>query len=480
MDEKQRIWNSVLGEIELNISKPQFNTWIKNTYPISMDESEIVICVPSAFTRNWLENKFNLTILNSIQKITGSVKKVRYVVQNTPKPNSKSIKSVINLKNQELESQKENESENNISNSVKDEPKQINNFNPIRRPTGISLLKDTYTFENFIVGSSNELAHAAAQSVANEPGTRYNPLFIYGGVGLGKTHLIQAIANKLVKNNKNILYVTSDVFISDLMNSLKNGKMEDFKARHRAVDLLIIDDIQFIGGKEATQYEVFNTFNELYAHNKQIVFTSDRPPSAIKTLNDRLKSRFEGGMIVDVAIPEFETRVAILKSKCIQKNFSLSDDIIYVIAERIKSNVRELEGALNKIIARVQLLNTQITPELVDKLIEGGQIHSQRIVNTDTILNVVAEHFHIKKEDILSKSRKQDIAVPRQIAMYLIREELKLTFPNIGEALGGKDHSTVIHAWNKIKKDLVSNYTLEQDITIIKNKLYNEENPENS
>ena len=477
MDEKQRVWNSVLGEIELNISKPQFNTWIKNTYPISMDESEIVICVPSAFTRDWLENKFNLTILNSIQKITGSVKKVRYVVQNNPKPSSKSIKSVINLKDQELQAQKDSITENNTTDN---NSKAKNNTFTRPKATGTSLLKDTYTFENFIVGSSNELAHAAAQSVANEPGTRYNPLFIYVGVGLGKTHLIQAIANKLVKNNKNILYVTSDVFISDLMNSLKNGKMEDFKARHRAVDLLIIDDIQFIGGKEATQYEVFNTFNELYAHNKQIVFTSDRPPSAIKTLNDRLKSRFEGGMIVDVAIPEFETRVAILKSKCIQKNFDLADDIVYVIAERIKSNVRELEGALNKIIARVQLLNTKITPELVDKLIEGGQIHSQRIVNTDTILNTVAEHFHIKKEALLSKSRKNDIAVPRQIAMYLIREELKLTFPNIGEAFGGKDHSTVMHAWNKIKKDLVSNYTLEQDINIIKNKLYNEENPENS
>ncbi|MEX0595277.1 MAG: chromosomal replication initiator protein DnaA [Candidatus Paceibacterota bacterium] len=478
MDEKQRVWNSVLGEIELNISKPQFNTWIKNTYPISMDDSEIVICVPSSFTRNWLENKFNLTILNSIQKITGSVKKIRYVVQNN-KSNSKSIKSVINLKDQTLQSQKEAMSEESVANNAFN-PENSGGFVQAARPNGVSLLKDNYTFENFIVGSSNELAHAAAQSVANEPGTRYNPLFIYGGVGLGKTHLIQAIANKLLKNNKNILYVTSDVFISDLMNSLKNGKMDDFKARHRAVDLLIIDDIQFIGGKEATQYEVFNTFNELYAHNKQIVFTSDRPPNAIKTLNDRLKSRFEGGMIVDVAIPEFETRVAILKSKCIQKNFVLSDEIIYVIGDKIKSNVRELEGALNKIIARVQLLNTKITPELVDKLIEGGQIHSQRIVNTDMILDIVASYFHIKKEDLLSKSRKKDIASPRHIAMYLIREELKLTFPNIGESLGGKDHSTVIHAWNKIKKDINSNYTLEQDITIIKNRLYNEENPENS
>jgi chromosomal replication initiator protein len=480
MDEKQRVWNSVLGEIELNISKPQFNTWIKNTYPISMDEKEIVICVPSAFTRDWLENKFNVTILNSIQKITGSIKRVKYVVQNTQKQSPKAIQSVINLKDKELKEKKfqieeKQNTENTNPNYQYAEPTIIP-----AKPSGTALLKDNYTFENFIVGSSNELAHAAAQSVANEPGTRYNPLFIYGGVGLGKTHLIQAIANSLNKKNKNILYVTSDVFISDLMNSLKNGRMEDFKARHRAVDLLIIDDIQFIGGKEATQYEVFNTFNELYAHNKQIVFTSDRPPSAIKTLNDRLKSRFEGGMIVDVAIPEFETRVAILKSKCIQKSFHLDDDIIYVIAERIRSNVRELEGALNKIIGRVQLLGTKVTPELVDKLIEGGQIHSQRIVNSDMILDTVAEHFHITKEDILSKSRKKDIAIPRQIAMYLIREELKLTFPNIGELLGGKDHSTVMHAWNKVKKDIVTNYSLEQDITLIKNKLYNEENPVNS
>ena len=480
MDEKQRVWNSVLGEIELNISKPQFNTWIKNTYPISMDEKEIVICVPSAFTRDWLENKFNVTILNSIQKITGSIKRVKYVVQNTQKQSPKAIQSVINLKDKELKEKKskieeKQNTENTNPNYQYAEPTIIP-----AKPSGTALLKDNYTFENFIVGSSNELAHAAAQSVANEPGTRYNPLFIYGGVGLGKTHLIQAIANSLNKKNKNILYVTSDVFISDLMNSLKNGRMEDFKARHRAVDLLIIDDIQFIGGKEATQYEVFNTFNELYAHNKQIVFTSDRPPSAIKTLNDRLKSRFEGGMIVDVAIPEFETRVAILKSKCIQKSFHLDDDIIYVIAERIRSNVRELEGALNKIIGRVQLLGTKVTPELVDKLIEGGQIHSQRIVNSDMILDIVADHFHINKADILSKSRKKDIAIPRQIAMYLIREELKLTFPNIGELLGGKDHSTVMHAWNKVKKDIVNNYSLEQDITLIKNKLYNEENPVNS
>jgi chromosomal replication initiator protein len=480
MDEKQRVWNSVLGEIELNISKPQFNTWIKNTYPISMDEKEIVICVPSAFTRDWLENKFNVTILNSIQKITGSIKRVKYVVQNTQKQSPKAIQSVINLKNKELKEKKSKIEEKEKTPSANPHYQYAEPTIILDRPSGTALLKDNYTFENFIVGSSNELAHAAAQSVANEPGTRYNPLFIYGGVGLGKTHLIQAIANSLNKKNKNILYVTSDVFISDLMNSLKNGRMEDFKARHRAVDLLIIDDIQFIGGKEATQYEVFNTFNELYAHNKQIVFTSDRPPSAIKTLNDRLKSRFEGGMIVDVAIPEFETRVAILKSKCIQKNFHLDDVIIYVIAERIRSNVRELEGALNKIIGRVQLLGTKVTPELVDKLIEGGQIHSQRIVNSDMILDIVADHFHINKADILSKSRKKDIAIPRQIAMYLIREELKLTFPNIGELLGGKDHSTVMHAWNKVKKDIVNNYSLEQDITLIKNKLYNEENPVNS
>lgn len=469
MDDKQRIWNSVLGEIELNISKPQFNTWIKNTYPLSMDEHEIVICVPSAFTRDWLQNKFNVTILNSIQKITGDIKNVRYVVQSSQTKSKQSIQSVINLKEKHIEKQHPRHS------LQPDHAEKSSSHNITQAPTLGTLIKDTYTFDTFIVGSSNELAYAAAQCVAQEPGTRYNPLFIHGGVGLGKTHLIQAVANHLLKQGKKILYVTSDMFITDLMNSLKNGNMESFKSKHRAVDLLIIDDIQFIGGKEATQYEVFNTFNELYAYNKQIIFTSDRPPNAIKTLNDRLKSRFEGGMIVDVSIPEFETRMAILKSKCIQKNFILSDEILAIVAENIKSNVRELEGALNKIIARVQLLGNTVTPDMVYKIIEGAQVHTQRTVNEESIITTVTEHFHITRDGVMSKSRKKDLAYPRQIIMYLFREELKLTFPNIGDLLGGRDHTTVMHAYSKIKGDIESDYRLEQELSMIKNKLYNDD-----
>jgi chromosomal replication initiator protein len=239
--------------------------------------------------------------------------------------------------------------------------------------------------------------------------------------------------------------------------------------------VLIIDDIQFIAGKEKTQEEVFNTFNELYAHNKQIIITSDRPPNAIKALNDRLKSRFEGGMIADVVLPDFEMRVAILKQKSLEKNFDVSDEILKIIAERVKSNVRELEGALNKIIARVQLLNTTVTKEMVDKIIEGGQMHTQRTINENIIMEVVGKHFNITEEELLSKSRKKDIAYPRQILMYLLREDLKLTFPNIGQIIGGRDHTTVMHAYDKIKKGVAGDYAVEQEVSMIRNKLYNEE-----
>lgn len=473
MDEKQRVWNSVLGEIELNISKPQFNTWIKNTYPISMDEHEIVICVPSSFTREWLQNKFNTTIANSIQKITGKMKYVRYVIQeqSVAEQQKDNIKAVINLKDKQFQKQytpEDPESDAHLSGS---------DMNPLHstRSTERGMIKVDYTFDNFIVGSSNALAHAAAQSVAHNLGEQYNPLFIYGGVGLGKTHLIQAVANEVSQQGKNVVYTTSDAFISDLMKSIEKKEMESFKKRYKSIDLLIIDDIQFIRGKEGTQYEIFNTFNELYSHSKQIIFTSDRPPSSIQQLSDRLKSRFEGGMIVDIALPEFETRVAILQSKCEQKEVEIDEEILRIIAEKIKSNVRELEGALNKIIARIQLLGSEITPKVVSNLIEGGQIHSKRILTEDVIINGVVDYFDITREEILSKTRRKDISYPRQILMYLLREELDLTYPTIGSVLGGRDHSTVMHAHTKIKETLEYDAPLEQEIRTLRNRLYNEE-----
>ncbi len=513
MDEKQRIWNSVLGEIELNISKAQFNTWIKNTYPVSMDEKEIVICVPSSFTRDWLQNKFNTTILNSIQKITGQVKQVRYVVQGAMPPKNNQIQSVINLKQDNLskqapkkqkpeqpaqqqkpEPQHQEQARPNYQASAPAQPQyqapqahvhQQHTYTPPgaqatpQQPMSMgnraqNIIKQSYTFDTFIVGSSNQLAYAAAQAVANSPGTLYNPLFIYGGVGLGKTHLIQAIANQVVLQGRNVLYVTSDEFISDLMRSIGGKTMDDFKRRYRDVDLLIIDDIQFIKGKEGTQHEVFNTFNELYNLDKQIVFTSDRPPSAIQQLSDRLKSRFEQGMIVDVTTPDFETRFAILKRKCEQKNFHINNDVLAVIADKVRSNVRELEGALNKIIGHVSLLKIDVTPELVDRLIEGSKVHTQRSINEDAVIDTVVEHFNITRDGIMSKSRKKEFAHPRQICMYLLREELKLTFPNIGGIMGGRDHTTVMHAHTKIKKELEKRGDIEQDMNLVKNKLYNE------
>jgi chromosomal replication initiator protein len=583
MYDKNRIWNAVLGEIELMVSKAQFNTWIKNTFILDMTDETITVCVPNSFTKDWLINKFNTAILKSIQNITRKVPKIKYVVKNSHPANDaqnsrNTLRKAIDLKKKfnptpsipepaqnytdmsrvlpqeqnfdemtevttnglgsspsafldfdeetdeilstnslrkdwfdsdtesdipqeedsfeqstplKIEPEKKETSSSrftfhpNLSadqnkvttpfgnNSNEQEPLADTPFAKAEASNDTGLLNPRYTFESFIVGSSNELAHAAALCVAQDPGMRYNPLFIYGGVGLGKTHLIQAIANEILKNGKKVRYVTSDTFISDLMEAFRTGKVNEFKDKHRAVDLLMIDDIQFIAGKEKTQEEVFNTFNELYAHNKQIIITSDRPPSSIKPLNDRLKSRFEGGMIADIILPDFEMRAAILESKCRQKNFHMEKEHLHLVAEHIKSNVRELEGVLNKIIARVQLVGTKLTPELIMKLIEGGNVPTKRSITIESLFKAVEEHFNVSHESIIAATRKQEIAYPRQILMYLIREELGMSFPSIGKAIGGRDHTTILHAYDKIKTAINHDFSTEQEINIIRDNLFN-------
>jgi len=484
MDEKQRIWNAVLGEIELNVSKAQFDTWIKDTYIVRMDESVIVVCVPNSFTREWLGNKFHTLIVESVKNITGEIKQISYEIEDKNSGTTGGPKHIVDLKSS---AHHQTEPSEEASSSVTSSFQKHNGQNSHSEHTNTtsdrtqdslfqaptSSLNPVYTFHNFIVGGSNELAHAAALNVAKEPGTRYNPLFVYGGVGLGKTHLIQAVGNNLANEDYTVCYVSSDTFISEFTRSIRQGDINAFKKKYRSLDVLIIDDIQFIGGKEKTQEEVFNTFNELYSHDKQIILTSDRPPNAIQTLNDRLKSRFEGGMIADIVLPDFETRVAILKSKCAQKNFDLPEHYLYPIAEHIKSNVRELEGALNQIIAQAQLLGNSVTEDMVRRLVEGNAAETRRSLDENSLIEIILEHFHINKEDLLSKSRRQEIAYPRQLTMYLLREELEYTYPGIGKSLGGRDHTTVMHAHQKIKERLSKDYALEQDVTILRNKLYN-------
>ncbi|MCR4311994.1 MAG: chromosomal replication initiator protein DnaA, partial [Candidatus Uhrbacteria bacterium] len=340
---------------------------------------------------------------------------------------------------------------------------------------GTITINPLYTFNTFVVGKQNELAHAAAQAVANQPGGTYNPLFIYGGVGLGKTHLLHGIANEIRRRNGNvrILYVTCERFTNDFINAIRSGKGKEFKDRYRNVDLLLIDDIQFITGKEGTQEEFFHTFNALHQENKQIVVCSDRPPRSIAGLEKRLQSRLEWGMLVDVGTPDLETRIAILQRKCMEKNFSLDRDILHYVASTIYSNVRELEGALNKIIAVHQFRGMQPTLEGVKPIVASFESENVRkTVTPRQLITVVSEYFDITIEDILGKSREKKLAFPRQIIMYLLREEMKNSYPAIGTELGGRDHTTAMHAYTKIAELLIADEKLQKDLELIKQKLY--------
>jgi chromosomal replication initiator protein len=335
-------------------------------------------------------------------------------------------------------------------------------------------LNKKYSFATFIVGKNNELAHAAAQAVANRPGDTYNPLFIYGGVGLGKTHLLQAIAHAMVQTNSStkILYVSSEKFTNEFVLAVKEGRAKEFKDRYRNVDLLLIDDIQFIGGKEQTQEEFFHTFNELHQQGKQVVLTSDRPPKAIPALEDRLRSRFEWGMIADVSTPDLETRTAILQSKCQEKEFPMTEDIINIVASTIHSNIRELEGALNKIIAYHQLKNLEPGKETVTAILSTFEDRTiKKMVTPRELIALVAKFYDISIDDLLGKSREKRLSFPRQIIMFLMRKDLKLSYPSIGQELGGRDHTTAMHAHSKIRNKLETDAKLKEEIELIKQQL---------
>ncbi|MBT4941843.1 MAG: chromosomal replication initiator protein DnaA [Candidatus Magasanikbacteria bacterium] len=452
------IWQAVLAEFELTLSKANFTTWFRNTGISSYDQGRILVCVPNTFTKSWLEKKYHTDLVKTIERVTGKpVKRVEYRVEN--------IKNVT---------EKECITENT--------PAVFTQKQPAPRSTGPknSLLlqfglNPKYTFSSFIVGKENELAHAAAQAVASKPGDTYNPLFIYGDVGLGKTHLLQAIGQAMLAKNPQtkILYVSSEKFTNEFVTAVKEGKAKEFKHRYRTVDLLLIDDIQFIGGKEQTQEEFFHTFNELHQQGRQVVMTSDRKPKAIPALEARLRSRFEWGMIADISVPNMETRSAILQAKCQEKGFSLSENLINIIAVSIESNVRELEGALNKIIAIHQLKNTPTTEESVREILVGfAAQHAKPKATPSKILDAAAKYFELSKEDLLGKSREKKISYPRQVVMYLLRKELSLSFPAIGQELGGRDHTTAIHAYKKIVESIEKNEKIQQDIERVTQELY--------
>lgn len=454
MDNDQ-LWQAVLGEIEVNVSKANFTTWFKNTFIGSYENSTFVICVPNIFTKAWLEKKYCQEILVALRNITKE-KEINLIYKIETRKPSLSKPSVNKERN---DSEADNYTEKASTSNVTFKISNVNKFG----------LNNKYVFSNFIVGKNNELAHAACQAVAANPGQTYNPLVLYGGVGLGKTHLLQAVGNELAKHTDRILYVTSEKFCNDYVNEVQSGRAKFLKEKYRNIDLLLIDDIQFLGGKDGTQEEFFHTFNELHQNNKQIVATCDRPLKAIPSLEKRLLSRLEWGMVADITLPNYETRLAILKNKCHEKNYLLSEKIINYIATNAETNVRELEGALTKLITYFEFNN--LVPSLEETkriLIDNFSSFQESSLSSKSIVDAVSKFYSITNKDLVSKSRKKELVKPRQVVMYLLRIEMDMSFPNIGQELGGRDHTTAIHAVKKITKEIGDKERMAQEINSIK------------
>lgn len=418
---KEELWQATLAEIELNISKANYTTWFRNTSIASKKDGGVVVSVPNNFSKEWLENKFNKLIFKTLRNLSPEVRAVSFVINS---------KKLLLAKASRRAGQKTSSVGNLLSDQLSFEQLNIDeetNLNP------------KYTFGNYIIGSFNELAHAAALSVAQNPGREYNPFFVYGGVGLGKTHLLQALGNELREKHKNlrIRYLSSEKFTNDFIAAVQGQKTKEFRDRYRKADVLLIDDIQFIAHKERTQEEFFHTFNALYENSKQIILSSDRPPKAIDFIEDRLRSRFEGGMLVDVVFPEYEMRLEILKAKSKEKGVPLPNDVMEYIAGHVQNNIRELEGTLNILAASSRVQGPKISVEKAKKYLEHILKKPRKIVSLKKILKAAANFYDISEKDILSQNRKREIAHPRQVVMYLLRDELKYSYPLIGSKLGG-------------------------------------------
>ncbi|OHA88528.1 MAG: hypothetical protein A2653_02035 [Candidatus Zambryskibacteria bacterium RIFCSPHIGHO2_01_FULL_43_25] len=445
MDNKQ-LWDSVLVEIELNISKANFNTWFKDTHIIKQEEGVIYLGVPNAFVREWLLNKYHSSILKLLRGLTAGIHAVDYVISREDRKNKEVSKE-----------------QSAVNTAIKELPLSEYYINKDDN------LNSRYTFETFVIGPFNELAHAASQAVIKKPGIIYNPLFVYGNTGHGKTHLIQAIGNhiKATYKDKKILYVTSERFASDIISSLQTGKINQVKEKYRKYDVLIMDDIQFLSNKEKTQEELFHLFNTLYDNNKQIVFSSDRHPNLIPNLEDRLKSRFAAGMTVDIPAPDHESRAAILTAKAKNHNLPLSPEIIGFLAETVVGNIRDLEGALNLIICQSQLKGRELSLNEVKNVIKTSN-KPKKTISIKDIVKTIADFYQIEENSIYEKTRRKEIIKPRQVAMYILREDFNISYPSIGQKMGGRDHTTVIHSCEKVRNDIKTNSSLLQELNQIR------------
>jgi chromosomal replication initiator protein len=452
-------WRNTLGELEVSISRANFTTWFKNTFIFDYKNGVFVIGVPTFFVEDWLKKKYFSDIEKALKHQTDDeIKLIKFKVA-APSP-----EQVISFdKNKVINSP--------VDNKVAEKAPVLTRELPQN-----TTLNDYYKFDNFVVGSSNQLAYAASDAVSKSPGNVYNPLFIYGESGLGKTHLMQAIGHQILQKspNKRILYVSSETFVNDYIGAVESGsgKAKDFKNHYRNVDVLLIDDIQFLSGKEGTQEEFFHTFNHLHQNNKQVVLTADRTPKAIRGLEKRLQTRFEGGMVADIGLPDLETRSAILKHKAKIQKFDISDEVVNYIAENIKSSIRELEGALTKIHAYCSLKQCEPSLEVASEVL-GGIIEDRRsIITPDLIIRETCKYFHLPAEDLLGRKRNKEVVRPRQVAMYLLRHEASLSFPEIGREMGGKDHTTIMHGCKKVESEMSGDPRLKEEISMIKNKVH--------
>ena len=447
----EQAWQSVIGQLQMEMPRASFDTWVRDTRVASYDSGIVTVGVRNAYARDWLESRLMSTVSGLLTNILDQATDVRFVITNGSESNPSENAAP--------------EGSLPAAGSDVDYPE----VEPVKQRN--STINPRYTFDNFVVGANNRLAHAASQAVAEKPAGAYNPLFLYGGVGLGKTHLLHAIGNSCHQRGLSVLYVSSEEFTNDMVNAIRTRTTQAFREKYRSADVLLIDDIQFIAGKEGTQEEFFHTFNTLHSQNKQIIVSSDRPPKSMVTLEERLRSRFEWGLIADIQLPDLETRQAILRYKAERLGRNIPDEILDTIARRVQSNIRELEGALNRIVAFADLSGSALTPNLVEIAL-SDLLPQARTITPEQVLNIVARAFNMTSERLLGRDRSQVVALPRQIAMYLIREESNASLPQIGLVMGGRDHTTVMHAVEKISDKLETDDQLRKQVFKIREQLY--------
>ncbi len=438
----EQAWQAAVGQLQMEMPKASFDTWVRDSSLLSYEDGKFTVGVANAYARDWLEGRLTSTVTRLLNGIMNRNSSVSFIVAAKP-PEA----------------------------APADEEPAIPASEPAAMILPASNINARYTFENFVVGPSNRMAHAASMAVADRPAHAYNPLFLYGGVGLGKTHLLHAIGNACLKRGLQVLYVSSEAFTNDLISAIRNHTTQEFRDKYRLIDILLIDDIQFIAGKESTQEEFFHTFNTLHGQDKQIVMSSDRPPKALSTLEERLRSRFEWGLSADMQPPDFETRVAILRSKAERSGSRLPPDLIEVIARRVQSNIRELEGALIRVVAYADLRGLALTPQLVDVAL-ADMLPRQNQIRPQDILQAVSNVFGMGLDRILGRDRTHEVALPRQVAMYLMREDANISLPQIGELVGGRDHTTAMYACDKIAETLESDDRLRRQIIAVREILY--------